>query len=168
MPGPTPHYPPEFTKEAVQLYHSSEKSIPKLAEKLGIVSESLRRWIRQHEIDTAKREGLTTEEHGELGGLLPPMSQVGSTYDHALAERFVATLRPSSSTNRAGRHIRWRKPPSSSTSRATEHQKEALRTGMPKSTGVRGGYTPRRRRRCVTETCLSFRGRSSLSHSRPR
>jgi transposase len=41
VPGPTPHYPPEFKREAVQLYRSSGKSIPKMAEKLGIASESL-------------------------------------------------------------------------------------------------------------------------------
>ena len=63
MPGPTPHYyPPEFKPEAVELYRSSEKSIPKVAEELGIASESLRRWIRQHEIYEGEREGSTTSE----------------------------------------------------------------------------------------------------------
>jgi transposase-like protein len=42
VPGPTPHYPPEFKKEAVKLYRSSGKSIPKMAEDLVIASESLR------------------------------------------------------------------------------------------------------------------------------
>ena len=69
MPGPTPHYPPEFRREAVKLCRSSGKSIPKMAEDLGIASESLRRWIRQHEVDAGEREGLTTDERAELSRL---------------------------------------------------------------------------------------------------
>jgi transposase len=70
VPGPTPHYPPEFKREALQLYRSSSKSIPKVAEELGIASESLRRWIKQSEmIDQGAREVLSTDEREELSRL---------------------------------------------------------------------------------------------------
>jgi transposase len=65
----TYYFPPESKREAVKLYRSSKKSIPKTAEELGIVSEFLRRWIGQHEVDEGEREGLTTEEGQELGRL---------------------------------------------------------------------------------------------------
>jgi transposase len=69
VPGPTPHYPPEFKREAVELYRSSDRSVSKVAEELGVATESLRRWIKQHEIDAGQREGLTTAEREELSRL---------------------------------------------------------------------------------------------------
>jgi transposase len=61
--------PTGVKREAVELYRSSEKSIPKMAEELATASESLRRWIRQHETDEGQREGLITEEREELSRL---------------------------------------------------------------------------------------------------
>jgi transposase len=57
VPGLTPHYPPEFKREAVELYRSSNKSIPKMVEELGIASESLRRWISSMRSTLASARG---------------------------------------------------------------------------------------------------------------
>jgi transposase len=69
VPGPTPHYPPEFKAEAVRLFRSSGRSFPEVAKELGISDESLRRWVKQAEIDEGERDGLSTTEREELGRL---------------------------------------------------------------------------------------------------
>jgi transposase len=66
MPGRGRSYPTEFKAEAVELYRTSDKPIRDVAHDLGVSAESLRRWVVQHDVDTGKREGLTTEEHEEL------------------------------------------------------------------------------------------------------
>jgi transposase len=62
-------YPPEFREDAVKLLRSSGRPLSEIASELGIARESLRRWVKQTEIDAGKREGLTTEEQEELGRL---------------------------------------------------------------------------------------------------
>lgn len=68
MPRTGSPYPPEFRREAIRLVRASdgERPIPKVARGLGISAETPRKWIRQDEFDAGQREGLTTDEHGEL------------------------------------------------------------------------------------------------------
>jgi len=70
MPKPKSRYTPEFKAEAVRLAKSGDKSVTQTAQDLGIALESLRKWIKQGELDEGLRQdGLTTEEREELGRL---------------------------------------------------------------------------------------------------
>jgi len=66
MPRTHPPYPPEFKLEAVRLVKEGNRNIADVARDLDVSGQSLRNWIRQHEIDEGQREGLTTSEREEL------------------------------------------------------------------------------------------------------
>ena len=60
-----PPYSPEFKAEAIRLAREPGNTLTGVAKDLGIALESLRHWIRQADIDTGQREGLTSEERAE-------------------------------------------------------------------------------------------------------
>ena len=62
-------YSPEVMERAVRMvqeagseYESQWAAITSIAAKIGCTAETLRRWVRQHERDNGKREGVTTSE----------------------------------------------------------------------------------------------------------
>ena len=59
-------YPPEFRREAVELYRRSGRPLREIAVDLAISTETLRMWVKQAEVDAGEREGLSSEEREEL------------------------------------------------------------------------------------------------------
>jgi transposase len=69
MARPT-KYPPEVRERAVRLVHDSGRPIAHVAKDLGVGEESLRKWVKQDELDRGRRnDGLTTSEREELAAL---------------------------------------------------------------------------------------------------
>ena len=59
-------YSAEFRQEAVRLLRTSGRSVPQLADELGVSQQSLRNWSRQSAVDAGKAPGLTSDERDEL------------------------------------------------------------------------------------------------------
>lgn len=60
-------YPLEFRREAVRLVRATGRRYQDVAVELGISGESLRKWLKQDELDRGDRcDGLTTGERDEL------------------------------------------------------------------------------------------------------
>lgn len=66
-------YPVEIRERAVRMvfehqheYGSQWEAICSVAEKLGPTSETVRKWVRQAERDTGRRNGPTSDELAEL------------------------------------------------------------------------------------------------------
>jgi len=57
---------PEFREEAVRLYRESGESVAEVARRLGLGSETLRKWVRRDEVERGERDGLTIAEHAEI------------------------------------------------------------------------------------------------------
>lgn len=66
MPKSKPPYPEQFRREAVELVRQG-RSIPDVAESLGMSGQALRNWVRQDQLDRQERDdGLTSAERDEL------------------------------------------------------------------------------------------------------
>jgi transposase len=66
MPRTRPPYPSEFREEAVRLALTSGRSPGEIAKDLGVSYESLRKWIKQHQVDGGNALGVTLSEREEL------------------------------------------------------------------------------------------------------
>jgi transposase len=65
MPRPR-KYPEELIERGIRLVFEAGRPIAHVARDLGLPAETLRKKVRQAEIDTGRREGLTSEEREEI------------------------------------------------------------------------------------------------------
>jgi len=72
----TKRYSAEFRERAVRLVETAQQdgtsewaAMQSVCGKLGCTNETLRRWVRQHQRDHGKRDGLTTDERERLRAL---------------------------------------------------------------------------------------------------
>lgn len=59
----------EDKAEVVELCRSSGKTIGAVARDLGLTETSVRRWVAQADIDSGRRDGLTTTDREEFARL---------------------------------------------------------------------------------------------------
>ena len=96
------NYPPELRERAVRMvaqvrpdYPSDWPAICAVAEKLGIgTAETLRKWVRQAEVDAGTRPGVSSEESAELKRLKKENAELRRTNEilKAASAFFAAEL----------------------------------------------------------------------------
>ena len=59
-------FPPEFKRDVVAVARRGDLSIPEVAVDFGVAEETVRRWMRQADIDDGIKDGLTTAEQDEV------------------------------------------------------------------------------------------------------
>ena len=59
-------YPPEFKRDVANVARRGDLTVPEVAADFGVSEESVRRWVRQADIDDGIKDGLTSAEQAEI------------------------------------------------------------------------------------------------------
>ena len=63
---PCREVPPEFKRDVVAVARRGDLSVAEVAVDFGVAEESVRRWMRQADVDDGIKDGLTTAEQAEI------------------------------------------------------------------------------------------------------
>jgi transposase-like protein len=59
-------YPPEFKRDVVTVARRGDLSVAEVAVDFGVAEETVRRWMKQADVDDGIRDGQTTSEQAEV------------------------------------------------------------------------------------------------------
>ena len=59
-------FPAEFKRDVVAVARRGDLSVAEVAVDFGVAEETVRRWMRQADIDDGIKDGLTTAEQAEI------------------------------------------------------------------------------------------------------
>ncbi len=59
-------FPPEFKRDVVTVARRGDLSVAEVAADFDVSPESVRRWVKQADVDDGVRDGLTTAEQAEV------------------------------------------------------------------------------------------------------
>jgi transposase len=59
-------FPPEFKRDVVRVARRGDLTVPEVAADFDVSQESVRRWMRQADVDDGVKDGQTTLELSEL------------------------------------------------------------------------------------------------------
>ena len=59
-------FPPEFKRDVVAVARRGDLTLAEVAADFDVSAESVRRWMRQADVDDGVRDGLTTAEQDEV------------------------------------------------------------------------------------------------------
>src|SRR5262249_31316506 len=59
-------FTPEFKAEIVERCQAGDRTVAQVARDFDLTETAVRKWVQQAEVDSGKREGLTSDEREEL------------------------------------------------------------------------------------------------------
>lgn len=59
-------YPPEFKRDVITVARRGDLSVAEVAIDFGVAEETVRRWLRQADVDDGLKDGQTSSEQAEV------------------------------------------------------------------------------------------------------